>query len=100
MLYIHPPYELTALAVVVLPLPPPLRGDHGQGSLQPVTGVEDKRSGLDGGNVLLCLLYTEPQGSAQNVVLNSNAVDEVAPDEGVGESVEQILDGQHRGALG
>ena len=49
--------------------------------------------------MLLDFLHLQSYRGAKDFVLDSNAVDEVAPNQRVGKSVEQILDRQHRGSL-
>ena len=50
-------------------------------------------------NLLLDVPKLQPDWSAQDVVLDSRAVDLVTPHQRVGEPVQETLHSQHRGAL-
>ena len=90
----------TSLAVIRLLVPSSLRRHQGQWSLPGVTIVENDAPLPYPLNVLLDFFHLQSYLGAQDLVLDSNTVDQVAPDQRIRKSVEQILYRQHRGALG
>ena len=89
----------TSLAIISLFIPASVRRDHGHWSLPIVTIVEYNAPPFYPLNVLLDFLYLQSHLRAQYFVLDSNTVEQVAPDQRIRKSVEEPLYRQHRGSL-
>ena len=70
---------------------------HGPGQL--VTQIKFYSPKFNPVNVLLSLLHRQTHWGPQDLVLDADTVEQVAPNQGVGESVQETLDGKHRGTL-